>query len=215
MGVPSEHQQPVTFCCAIELGDDAMVEAQETNASKLSLLQRHREARELLVKIQSDAKDVSERRRPQSACCSDSFEKRPQLDRPKSAAPGGARETSATSAAAAANVHFRPVPNPLPPHLGGGSSGSGVGSAPGAPRKRPLSAFPTRVAMSQVGRSRPASACGVRERFAEACGVFCAFCETKTFIFHVILKQKGNQVNTFMHFIPFDLVGFNEEGALW
>eukprot|EP00435_Cladocopium_sp_Y103_P024852 s689_g6.t1 len=138
---------------------DAMVEAQETNASKLSLLQRHREARELLVKIQSEPKEVSERRRPQSAC-SEVFGKRgsqSSTDRPKSAAPStGVRG----DAAAAANVHFRPVPNPLPPHLGGGSSGS----TSSAPRKRPLSAFPSRVAVSQVGR-RPASACGVRERF--------------------------------------------------
>ena len=65
--------------------------------------------------------------------------------------------TSEPSAAAAANLHFRPAPNPLPPHLGGGS-------APSAPRKRPLSAFPSRVTVSPVGR-RPASACGVRERF--------------------------------------------------
>ena len=142
-----------------------MVEAQETNATKLSLLQRHREARELLVKIQSEAKEpkeVSERRRPQSAC-SEVFGKRSQSsDRPKSAAPSflGTAGTGRGDAAAAANVHFCPVPNPLPPHLGGGSSGS----TSSAPRKRPLSAFPSRVAVSQVGQ-RPASACGVRERF--------------------------------------------------
>ena len=154
-----------------QLNHDAMVEAQETNASKLSLLQRHREARELLVKIQSEPKEpkeVSERRRPQSAC-SEVFGKRgsqSSTDRPKSAAPsflGGTSTGAGTrrgDAAAAANVHFCPVPNPLPPHLGGGSSGS----TSCAPRKRPLSAFPNRAAVSQVGR-RPASACGVRERF--------------------------------------------------
>lgn len=133
---------------------DAMVEAQETNASKLSLLQRHREARELLVKIQADEADHERPRRPQSASCSETFGKRlAQSSRPKSAVP----TTSEPSAAAAANLHFRPAPNPLPPHLGGGS-------APSAPRKRPLSAFPSRVTVSPVGR-RPASACGVRERF--------------------------------------------------
>lgn len=131
-----------------------MVEAQETNASKLSLLQRHREARELLVKIQADEADHERPRRPQSASCSETFGKRlAQSSRPKSAVP----TTSEPSAAAAANLHFRPAPNPLPPHLGGGS-------APSAPRKRPLSAFPSRVTVSPVGR-RPASACGVRERF--------------------------------------------------
>ena len=126
----------------------------KTNASKLSLLQRHREARELLVKIQADEADHERPRRPQSASCSETFGKRlAQSSRPKSAVP----TTSEPSAAAAANLHFRPAPNPLPPHLGGGS-------APSAPRKRPLSAFPSRVTVSPVGR-RPASACGVRERF--------------------------------------------------
>lgn len=157
-----------------------MVETQETNASKLSLLQRHREARELLVKIQSEPrepKEVSERRRPQSAC-SEVFGKRgsQSSERPKSAAPsflGGTTSGTGRDAAAAANVHFCPVPNPLPnplpPHLGGGSGSTS------APRKRPLSAFPSRAAVSQVGR-RPASACGVRERFDNEVG-FLIFAE--------------------------------------
>lgn len=131
-----------------------MVEAQETNASKLSLLQRHREARELLVKIQADEADYERPRRPQSASCSETFGKRlAQSSRPKSAVP------TTSEPSAAANLHFRPAPNPLPPHLGGGS-------APSAPRKRPLSAFPSRT-VSPVGR-RPASACGVRERFVHS-----------------------------------------------
>lgn len=138
------------------------MEAQETNASKLSLLQRHREARELLVKIRQETNSDCERRvRPQSASCAGAFGKSAEASssfRPRSAAPSTAHASEAATAAA---VHFRPVPNP---------SWAPTPSAPSAPRKRPLSALPSRVTTSHVGRNRPASACA-GERFVEAAWV--------------------------------------------
>lgn len=145
------------------LGSHDAMEAQETNASKLSLLQRHREARELLVKIRQETNSDGERRvRPQSASCVGAFgqsgAEASSSFRPRSAAPRTAHARS-EAATAAANVHFRSVPNPT------WASGS-TPSAPSAPRKRPLSALPSRVTTSHVGRNRPASACA-GERFVE------------------------------------------------
>eukprot|EP00438_Fugacium_kawagutii_P008839 Skav208539 [mRNA] locus=scaffold1216:204962:236269:+ [translate_table: standard] len=131
------------------------MEAQETNASKLSLLQRHREARELLVKLRQDSDGG--RVRPQSAsgatgAFGKSSAEASSSFRPRSAAPSTA--TRSEAATAAANVHFRPVPNP---------TWAPTPSAPSsAPRKRPLSALPSRVTTSHVGRNRPASACAGR-----------------------------------------------------
>lgn len=147
------------------------METQETNASKLSLLQRHREARELLVKIRQETNSDGERRvRPQSASCvasgatgafGKSGAEASSSFRPRSAAPSTAHARS-EAATAAANVHFRPVPNP---------TWAPTPSAPSsAPRKRPLSALPSRVTTSHVGRNRPASACA-GERFVEAAWV--------------------------------------------
>ena len=93
----------------------------EDTASRLSLLQRHREARELLVKIQCD-----------EPC------------------PPRARPRSAFGASTAAQCHFRAAPSPAPAEPG---------------RKRPVSALP-KASVSPVTR-RPATACGVRERFRE------------------------------------------------
>ncbi|CAE7225272.1 unnamed protein product [Symbiodinium sp. CCMP2592] len=68
---------------------------------------------------------------------------------------------AASIAAAKSHFHSSPLQTPLAP------SNSGASRASNLPRKRPLSAFPSRATASPVCQ-RPASAIGVRERFTQA-----------------------------------------------
>ncbi|CAE6913186.1 unnamed protein product [Symbiodinium sp. CCMP2456] len=144
-----------------------MVESQEQNASRLSLLQRHREARERLAevsKLQGQGQAGSEvdgsHGVPLAAPA-------PTTDAPKSASAAAcfshsqSQEVLAASiAAASSHFHSSPLQTPLAP------SNSGASKASNLPRKRPLSAFPSRATASPVCQ-RPASAIGVRERFTQ------------------------------------------------
>eukprot|EP00439_Symbiodinium_sp_Y106_P081655 s1218_g20.t1 len=139
-----------------------MVESQEQNASRLSLLQRHREARERLAEVsnlqgqgqggQAGAAEVSEGSPGAPLAAS------PTTDFPKSSQ---SQEVLAASIAAArSHFHSSPLQTPVAP------SNSGASRASNLPRKRPLSAFPSRATASPVCQ-RPASATGVRERFTQ------------------------------------------------
>ena len=140
-----------------------MVESQEQNASRLSLLQRHREARERLAEVsnlqgqgqggQAGAAEVSEGSPGAPLAAS------PTTDFPKSSQ---SQEVLAASIAAArSHFHSSPLQTPVAP------SNSGASRASNLPRKRPLSAFPSCATASPVCQ-RPASAIGVRERFTQA-----------------------------------------------
>ena len=144
-----------------------MVESQEQNASRLSLLQRHREARERLAevsKLQGQSQAGSEVDGSHGVPLAAPS---PTTDAPKSASATAcfshsqSQEVLAASiAAASSHFHSSPLQTPLAASSSGASKAS-------LPRKRPLSAFPSRAtayAASPVCQ-RPASAIGVRERF--------------------------------------------------
>ncbi|OLP86730.1 Pentatricopeptide repeat-containing protein, chloroplastic [Symbiodinium microadriaticum] len=143
-----------------------MVESQEQNASRLSLLQRHREARERLAevsKLQGQSQAGSEVDGSHGVPLAAPS---PTTDAPKSASAAAcfshaqSQEVLAASiAAASSHFHSSPLQTPLAPSSSGASKAS-------LPRKRPLSAFPSRATASPVCQ-RPASA-GVRERVTQA-----------------------------------------------
>lgn len=143
-----------------------MVESQEQNASRLSLLQRHREARERLAevsKLQGQSQAGSEVDGSHGVPLAAPS---PTTDAPKSASAAAcfshaqSQEVLAASiAAASSHFHSSPLQTPLAPSSSGASKAS-------LPKKRPLSAFPSRATASPVCQ-RPASA-GVRERFTQA-----------------------------------------------